>query len=312
MLVQLAQESCLDEGGDNRETRWRLPVSVRRKTDILGKREVTDKHSDTARQLIELGKAARVYDLGQPSHAGMPQLPGAPRYILTLLRRHGDIYRGEGLSSANELVVSICHAGTHIDAIGHISVNGKLYGGISVQDAQVGVAGLTNLGIETVAPIVRRGVLLDVAGLLGVAALEPAQQVKASLLAACAERAGVSIEPGDVVLVRTGWGQFWDDPDRYVSLRDGLPGTSLDGARWLAERGIFATGADCLMYESFHPSDNRLPVHAHLIQQHGIHLIENLYLEELSRDGLAEFLLVVLPLKLVGATGSPVRPIALG
>ncbi|MBI2755534.1 MAG: cyclase family protein [Chloroflexi bacterium] len=241
----------------------------------------------------------------------MPQLPGAPRFLLNLLRRHGDVYREDGLSAANELLVTICHAGTHIDAIGHISVDGVLHGGILAQDAQIGTAGLQHLDIDSVAPIVRRGVLLDVAGMLGVPALAPAQGIDAAMLADAANRAQVTIEPGDAVLVRTGWGAFWDEPDRYVSLTEGLPGPNLNGARWLVERGITLTGADCLMYEAFHLARNALPVHAFLLQQHGVYLVENMLLETLAQANVTEFLLIILPLRLAGATGSPIRPIAL-
>lgn len=262
-------------------------------------------------ELVRLITSATVYDLGQPSHALMPQLPGAPRYTLTLLRRHGDLNRDGGFSSANELLVSICHAGTHIDAIGHVSVEGKLYGGLDASEIQVGTRGLQRLGIDEAAPIVRRGVLLDIAGMLGVEALEPATPITGELLERCANDSGVEVGAGDTVLVRTGWGRFWDDPVRYVSERDGLPGTNIDGARWLSDRGVAITGADCLMYEYFHPSNNELPVHCHLIQGHGVHLVENMLLEPLAEAGVKEFAFIVSPLKLVGATASPVRPIAI-
>ena len=261
--------------------------------------------------LVRLLTDGTVYDLGQRSHANMPQLPNAPRFVLTLLRRHGDLSRDGGFSSANELMVSICHAGTHIDAIGHVSVDGKLHGGLDASEVQVGTRGLQRLGIDEAAPIVRRGVLLDIAGMLGVEALEPATPITGEMLERCAVQAGVEVIAGDAVLVRTGWGRFWDDPVRYVSEKDGLPGTNLDGARWLAERGIAVTGADCLMYEYYHPSRNELPVHCHLIQGNGIHLVENMLLETLAEAGVTEFALVIAPLKLVGATASPVRPIAI-
>lgn len=261
--------------------------------------------------LIDALRTARVVDLGQPFHAQMPQLPGAPRFHLSLLRRHGDLVRGEGYSAANEVVFTICHAGTHIDAIGHISVNGRLHGGLPAAEVQAGTRGLTQLGIETVEPIVRRGVLLDVAGLLGVPAVPPAFGIGAKLLEEALQAADTTIEPGDAVLVRTGWGQFWDDPDRYVSREAGVPGVNLEGARWLSDRQIFVTGADCLMYESFHPSDDRMPVHCHLVQERGVHLVENLNLEALAAARLRRFAFVALPLRLVGATGSQIRPIAL-
>lgn len=261
--------------------------------------------------LVRMVAGGTVYDLGQTSHPLMPQLPGAPRYTMTLLRRHGDLNRDGGFSSANELLVTIGHAGTHIDAIGHVSVDGRLHGGIDASEVQVGTRGLQRLGIEQAAPIVRRGVLLDIAGMLGLDALAPATPITGELLERCATESGVVVGRGDAVLIRTGWGRFWDDPVRYVSERDGLPGTNIDGARWLSARGIAVTGADCLMYEYYHPSVNALPVHSHLIQGHAIHLVENLLLESLAAANVREFVFVVSPLKLVGATGSPVRPIAI-
>jgi kynurenine formamidase len=266
---------------------------------------------ETTRQLIHQLQGARVIDLAHAMYADMPQLPGAPRYHLSLLRRHGDAMRGGGYSAANELLFTIGHAGTHLDAIGHVSVDGRLFGGLAADEVQSGTQGLKQLGIEEVEPIVRRGVLLDIAGFLGVAALEPAFGVTGELLGACLAATGASIEPGDVVLVRTGWGQYWTDPERYVSREAGLPGVNADGAAWLVARGIFAAGADCLMFEQFHPSDNRLPVHCDLIQGAGIHLLENLNLEELAAARAVEFAVIVLPLKLNGATASPVRPVAI-
>ena len=262
-------------------------------------------------QLVGMLAGARIVDLSHAMHADMPQLPGAPRYHLALLRRHGDAMRGGGYSAANEILFTIGHAGTHLDALGHVSVDGRLHGDLSAQDVQSGTQGLKQLGIEQVDPIVRHGVLLDIAAFLGRDALEPAFGISGAVLEACAASAGVTIKPGDVVLTRTGWGQFWGDPERYVSMQAGLPGVDADGAAWLAERRIFAAGADCLMFEKFDPSDNRLPVHCELIQRAGIHLLENMNLEALAREDAAEFVIVVLPLRLNGATASPVRPIAI-
>lgn len=261
-------------------------------------------------RLLEMVSSAHVHDLAQPMHAQMPQLPGAPRYALTLLRRHGDVVRTGELSTANELVVTIGHAGTHMDALGHVSVAGNLHGGLSASTAQTGVGGLQELGIEAAPLLVRRGIMLDVAAHLGVDALPPGHGIDSATLRACEAAAGLSVGEGDVVFIRTGWGQFWTDADRYLGGGAGTPGVNLDGAVWLADKGIVATGSDCLTYECTDPAEG-LPVHGYLIQQRGIFLIENLNLESLAVDGPAEFLSVILPLRLVGATGSPVRPIAI-
>ena len=125
---------------------------------------MTAETSDLITQL----QRAHIVDLAQPFHSEMPQLPGAPRFHLSLLRRHGDAMRGGGYSAANEILFTIGHAGTHIDALGHVSVDGRLHGDLLADEVQTGTQGLRQLGIETVGPIVRRSVLLDVAGFLGV------------------------------------------------------------------------------------------------------------------------------------------------
>lgn len=262
--------------------------------------------------LIELATASRVYDLAQPFANGMPQSPNHPRFHLALARRHGDSVRAGGGSAAAELLVLGGHVGTHIDALCHVSQDGLLHGGVDADEAQRG-GRFSALGIETVAPIVGRGVLLDVAALHDVDVLAPGTVIGADDLAAAARKAGAAPGAGDVVLVRTGWARHWDDPDSFVGHASGVPGPGEEAAAWLASRGVRATGADTIAYEALAPGAGHasLPVHRLLLVEHGIHIIETLQLEELARDDVAEFLFVAAPLKLVGATGSPLRPLAL-
>jgi kynurenine formamidase len=118
---------------------------------------------------------------------------------------------------------------------------------------------------------------------------------------------GVDIREGDVVLLRTGWARRFDDAASYINGVRG-PGPGLEGGRWLSERKIFAAGSDTVSFEKVPSAD--MPVHVHLLAESGIHIIEVLNLEDLSRDGVREFLFVGAPLKLRGATGAPVRPVA--
>ncbi|HEV7605165.1 MAG TPA: cyclase family protein [Candidatus Limnocylindrales bacterium] len=261
--------------------------------------------------LVRALQRSRVIDLGQPFHAEMPQPAGLPRFSLVTVRRHGDVMRGEGYSAAHDLLITLNHAGTHIDAIGHVSAHGKLHGDVAADDVQRGIHGLGDFGIQALAPIVRRCVLADVAGFLGVDRLEPAFGIGGDLLAASLQARGSHLERGDVLLVRTGWGALWTEPERYLGQGLGLPGVDADGADWIAGQGVSATGADCLMYEQFDPAVNALPVHLRLLQAEAIPLMENLGLEELATTGAEAFTVVVLPLPLVGGTGSQVRPIAL-
>jgi kynurenine formamidase len=165
--------------------------------------------------------------------------------------------------------------------------------------------------METVRPIVGRGLLLDVAAHRAVSELLPADGIGAEELEAIAEAEGISIRPGDCILVRTGWGRHWSDPGRYISARTGVPGPTGQACRWLSERQVALVGADTPTFEHFDPVAPALPGHLSLIVEHGIYIAENLNLEELSAERVYEFEFVCLPLKIVGGTGSPVRPIAI-
>lgn len=262
--------------------------------------------------LIELAAASRIYDLAQPLANGMPQSPSHPRFHLALTRRHGDSVREGGGSAAAELIVLGGHVGTHVDALCHVSQDGSLHGGVDAGEAQRG-GRFAALGIDTVRPFVGRGVLLDVAGARGVDVLAPGTVVTAADLESAAERAGVKPGRGDVALVRTGWARNWDDPEAFVGHATGVPGPGEEAAAWLATREIRAAGSDTIAFEALAPGagHSRLPVHRLLLVERGIHIIETLQLDALARDGVGEFLFVAAPLKLVGGTGSPLRPLAL-
>lgn len=263
-------------------------------------------------ELIERVARARVYDLAQPFVNGMPQSPNHPRFHLALARRHGDAVRAGGGSAAGEILVLGGHVGTHVDALCHVSQDGLLHGGLRADDAQRG-GRFSELGIDTVAPFLGRGILLDVAALHGLDILPGGTVITAGDLEAAAARAGIDVRAGDVALVRTGWARNWDDAEVFMGSESGVPGPGEAAAAWLASQGIRATGGDTIAYEALAPGAGhaRLPVHRLLLVERGIHIIETLQLEELARDGVAEFLFVAAPLKLVGGTGSPLRPLAL-
>jgi kynurenine formamidase len=115
------------------------------------------------------------------------------------------------------------------------------------------------------------------------------------------------------VFVRSGWGQLWDDGDAYVGHATGVPGVGEAGARWLAGTNARAVGADTIAFERLAPGHGHtlLPAHRVLLVDAGINIIETMALEEIAADGIHEFLAVIVPLNLVGATGSPVRPLAI-
>lgn len=257
-------------------------------------------------------RGVRIFDLAHPMFVGMPQSPNHPRYSHTLPRRHGDMVRAGGGSAANDLIVTGTHVGTHIDALAHVSQDGLLHGGLDAVTAGAG-GRYDELGAHTIAPMVRRGVLLDIPAHLGVAACEPGYEITVADLAGCAQAQRTEVRPGDVVLIRSGWGQRFGDPEAFVGAAGGVPGVGEAGARWLARHGVHAAGADTIAFERLAPGagHSALPAHRVLLVNHGIYIIEALALEELARSGEHEFTFLLSPLALVGATGSPVRPLAL-
>jgi len=154
-------------------------------------------------------------------------------------------------------------------------------------------------------------VLLDVAASKGVGSLEPGYAVTDLDLEECCVREGVSVEPGDVALVRTGNARHWEDAERYLA----GPGMAASASYWFAERGVLAVGADNMAWDVPGVKDPdlgcTLPGHLILLARCGIYIIENLVLEELAAARAYSFDFVCTPLKFVGATGSPVRPVAI-
>jgi kynurenine formamidase len=268
--------------------------------------------SERVTALVELVRGCRIFDLAQPFANGMPQSPNHPRFHFALTRRHGDSIRDGGGSAAAELLVLGGHVGTHVDALAHVSQDGMLHGGIDADEAQRG-GRFTAHGIDMVEPFVGRGILLDVAALHGVDVLPPGMVVTAADLEAAAAQGGVVPAPGDVVLVRTGWAWLWDDPEAFVGYTTGVPGPGEEAAGWLARFGIRASGSDTIAYEAIAPGagHSKLPVHRRFLVDEGIHIIETMNLEGLAEARVHEFLFVAAPLKLVGGTGSPLRPLAL-
>lgn len=253
---------------------------------------------------------ARIFDLAVALEPGMPRHPFHPPYAYALAKKHGDGMYGNGVSSAMEVVSMGAHVGTHVDARGHVAKNGKVYGDREVFDAQSPSSGLRVASIEETPPIIGPGHLVDMVKLLGrypepKDGLGPEEFEKWF-----ADKAPPS--PGSVVLVRTGWMRFWPHQDDYIGLATGLPGVTIDGAKWLSERGIIATGSDTMNYEH-KPSSAiiNLPVHVHNLVENGISIMESLNLEVLAEHEFTDFTFVAIPLRIKGGTGSPIRPIAI-
>ena len=257
--------------------------------------------------LLRALSRSRVFDLEQLRYAGAPSHPAHQPGFNYFLHRHHARGATEARTGASGIVVMPEHSGTHIDALAHQAENLTLHGGVHVDSGVQTPQGFRVLGIETMAPLVSRGVLLDVAGpgkrLPGEHSITP-QELEAAA-------AGIEIREGDAVLVRTGFGALWSEPAEYMK----AAGVSAAGSRWLIDKQVSAVGADNIAWDLIGPTDPELgvtlPGHILFLVRAGIPIIENLNLEELAAAGAREFAFVCLPLKMRGATGSPVRPIAI-
>jgi kynurenine formamidase len=246
-------------------------------------------------------RTGRLYDLGHVLDEHVPVFPG--RYFkqtLVTTAHHANPSGGVGENDVNwitEIVSGTMQLGTHLDALSHLQMGDRGYGGVTVREL-AGTAGVTRLGVETVPQIVTRGWLVDVAGLDAGEVITPAD---------CAE---IDPEPGDAVLFHTGWSRHWDEPEAYLS---GEPGPGCELAQWLADRCVALTGCDTWSYGPVPAEDPQRPFRVPQILniEHGVFIVENLDLAQLAADGVRRFALILTHPKLRGATGAWTSPIAL-
>jgi kynurenine formamidase len=170
------------------------------------------------------------------------------------------------------------------------------------------------LDASTMPPFFTRGVLIDAAGYRGVDCLPKGSPIDAAEMDAICAAQGVTVQRWDVVVIRTGYAGLYPDVERMAAHK--TPGPDISAARWLLERGIVATGTDTETYEvqpapDPGPTGNPQPVHTALLIENGVYIMESLDMEELARQKMYEFLFVALPVKIKGATGSMVDPVAI-
>lgn len=271
-----------------------------------------------------LVREGRTYSLAAARYPGMPLFPGHPPFqVLNYRTPRGIRVSGAkpwgpvndaGLGYMAEYVMATSHSGAHVDALAHMTVGDDMhwYGG-GRPDEHLTDFGPTFGDAEKLPPFFTRGVLLDVPAHRGLEVLPAGSPVGAAELEAICEAQGVTVEPWDVVLIRTGYMGLWPDAERMAAHK--TAGPDISAARWLLERGVVASGTDTETYEvqpapDPGPTGNPQPVHTLLLIEHGIYLMESLDLEALARDRIHEFLFVALPLKIRGATGSMIDPLA--
>ncbi|WP_210395126.1 cyclase family protein [Motiliproteus sediminis] len=263
-----------------------------------------------------------LYDLAVEYYIGMPswQAAGDPHYRIWMTHTpHGNVIddplnlgksMNEHVSYSGAAISMYTHMGTHIDALNHFGLDGKIWNGFSATE-HVGDRGWTVAGAENIPPIIARGVLIDIPAVKNVPLLGDGYRITRADVEAALRLQSVEVQTGDVVLIRTGRMKNYEDAQAYMT---NPPGLGLDAARYLVqERGAMIIGADNLSLEAF-PSElesDYVPLHTYLLAEQGAPILELVYLEELARDGVYEFAFIGGSLKLRGADAAPLRPIAL-
>ncbi|MFF3569177.1 cyclase family protein [Nocardia jiangxiensis] len=281
--------------------------------------------SDVVLRALGSVRAGRVLPLAMPiqgatSNGGaqrVPHLPGRPLPQHFMSVDGGDYaagarkIKGDMGMSDDALIVSPHGTTTHIDALAHVWRYDTLYNGLAAD--RIRSYGATRCGIERLGGIVTRGLLLDVAGHLGVDYVPAERTIDAELLQECAKTAGVQPRSGDVVVVRTGWPRVYaEDPERYQGAQ---PGLAYSAGRWLVDQEVVAIAADNAAVGAI-DADGGFPgtldedIHLLTLWEHGVYLLEMLWLEELAVAGSAEFLFIAAPLQIAGGTASPLTPLA--
>ncbi|MHB8507845.1 MAG: cyclase family protein [Candidatus Dormibacteria bacterium] len=278
--------------------------------------------SDTLAALAAV-KTGRSFDLDTGWFWGMPQWSGHAPFMLTTfrtpagLRAQADVDllgagNTEGFTFTSELLLTGLHVGTHIDALAHVARDGLGWFGGYTPEKNLGDFGPMRGDAATLPAMILRCTMLDAASARGVDRLPGGNRLTAAALLDIETRQGTPVPARGAAFVRTGLMGTW--PQRDLFDASAGAGPDLDAARWLAEeRGVFLVGSDTPTFEQVptESSTNPHPVHDYLLRQQGIHIIENLFLEELSRARVFEFTLVCLPLRIEGATGSLLRPVAI-
>ena len=296
--------------GNGMADEWKCESKFGPNDQIGNSNYITPEKTLAATKLVTKGKA---YRLGIEVNSKTPAYP--PRYITVTVvqpgQQAGQTIGPHKLTYNDDLITGWNGVGPQLDGLGHVGIDNVYYN--CFKEADIGkITGLTKLGIETVPPIATRGIVLDMAGLMGMETIKEGTAFNVAEIEAAMKRQGVSrIEKGDVVLFYTGWLKLLGvDDKRYASVE---PGLGREGARYLAEKGVAMIGADTWAVEAIPFEKDAAPfeVHEILLARSGVYILENMNTEELVKDKAWEFLFTLGPARLTGAVQAIINPIAI-
>ena len=251
------------------------------------------------------------FDADGPQTGGIPGRDNPSREMIAInVAYTGDI---DGFCTSDDRVSMGVQAATHWDALAHVGYSGELYNGVA--DTVVTEAGAAELGIDAFGPVASRGLLLDVARFHGIDHFDDGYPITGADLDAAAAASGIVVEPGDLVLVRTGHMHFLriGQKDRY---REVSPGLSTQSIEWFHDNDVAGVATDTLVLECFPCEDPAVLLPVHMIQLRDMGLAQGQlwYLDDLAADcaadGQFDFLLTATPIPLTGGLGGMVAPTA--
>jgi kynurenine formamidase len=263
---------------------------------------------ETVLRATKLIRTGQVFELGRVLSPSMP-LQSTRRFDIQTKRTTMSPESNRRGSNEELVVAEIGQVGTQFDGFAHQTIGNTMYNCVKVDDVATR-EGFTKLGIEHVGALMTRAVLIDVAAFKGVEMLPDTYEITVADLQGALKKQNVTLQPGDAILVNTGWGRLWGkDNPRYIKTN---PGLGAAASEWLARQDPMIVGADTAPVNVTPNPDPKVsnPIHQIMLVINGIHLLENLRLDELAASRAYEFAFVVQPLKLQGATGSTVAPIA--
>jgi kynurenine formamidase len=292
---------------------WRPPTDAERCPSKWGAADERGSGNhmkpETVMRATRLIKTGETFELGRVLNGTMPFV-GTRKFDLTLKRTVMNPQPNRRGSNEEIVTAEIGQVGTQFDAFPHQTIGPTLYNCVPLDEVATR-AGFTKLGVENVGTLMTRGVLIDIAALKGVPMLADAYEITARDIQDALARQKLTLQPGDAVLLHTGWGQLWgQDNARYQKSN---PGIGVGAAEWLARQNPMLVGADNGPVEINPNPDAQLnqPVHQIMLVVNGIHLLENMKLDEVAAKQVYEFAFIVQPLKIQGGTGSTVAPVAI-
>ena len=291
---------------------WRPPADSQRCPSKWGagdqRGSANHMKPETVLRATRLIRTGEVVELGHVLSADMP-ISTTRRFDMHVKRTFMNPQANRRGSNEEVVLSEIGQVGTQFDGFAHQTIESSMYNCFKLDEIATRT-GFTKLGIENVGALITRGLMIDVAALKGVDMLPDNYEISVQDLQQALQRQSLTLQPGDAVIIHTGWGKLWaKDNARYMK---GGPGIGVAAAEWLARQDPMLVGSDNVPVEISPNPDAQisLPVHQIMLVINGIHLLENMKLDELASKRVHEFAFMMQPLKLKGATGSTVAPIA--